>query len=55
MFDIDTCNTIVAEERSYRKWVREQKNRILNISNYDSKVQEWKKLFPKIEHSEIPY
>jgi len=38
-------NTLIAEDTVYQKWVREQKNRILNIYNPKRRLEEWKKYF----------
>lgn len=48
MFDRDTYNYIEAEERGYDKWFREQKNRILRMTNTERKQKEWNKLNPKL-------
>jgi hypothetical protein len=45
----ETINTINAEERRYQKWVRERKNFILSLRNYEKRKAEWNKLFPKVE------
>lgn len=52
IMDEDYRNTINAEDRQYRQWVREEVNRILDITNYDRKRSEWKKLFPPFERSD---
>ena len=38
-------NTLIAEDKMYQKWEREQKNRILNIFNPTRRMEEWKKYF----------
>lgn len=38
-------NTIIAEDKQYYAWEREQKNRILNIVNPIRKMEEWKRVF----------
>lgn len=45
--DIDLINETIAEDKVYQSWVREQKNRILNMSNTVKKQDMWNKLFPK--------
>ena len=49
--DIDTLNQISREERGYREWEREQKNRILSMSNVQKKQLAWNDLFPKPTYS----
>lgn len=39
-------NDLIAEERGYKKWEQEQKNRILRMTNPKRKQEEWNKLFP---------
>ena len=46
MFDIDTYTALHMEEQGYKKWEREQKTRILHITDYKRKQAEWNKLFP---------
>ena len=50
--DIDTLNQISREERGYREWEREQKNRILSMSNVQKKQVLWRELFPQPIYSE---
>lgn len=38
-------NTINNEEYAYTLWVREKKNRILNMSDLTKKQEQWNKLF----------
>ena len=38
-------NTLIAEDRPYENWVRQQKNRILDIYNPTRRAEEWKKYF----------
>lgn len=52
MFDIDTCNQICREEQAQRAWEREQKNRILNMTNVQKKQLLWSRLFPQPTYSE---
>lgn len=46
MLDADDVNTMNKEESGYRSWEREQKNRILNMSNVERKVKAWRAIFP---------
>lgn len=39
-------NDLIAEERGYKKWEQEQKNKILRMTNPKRKQEEWNKLFP---------
>jgi hypothetical protein len=48
----EDINTINLEEKAYQSWVREQKNRILAMSNVQKKQAAWRLLFPQVEHSE---
>lgn len=48
----DDCNTIVKEERAYQTWEKEQRNRILNMTNPVRKQEEWHKLYPKLALSD---
>ena len=43
---LDTIMEMQAEERAYRKWEREEKNRILSLTNSQKKQTLWSKLFP---------
>lgn len=40
-----TVNTLIAEDKKYYRWEREQKNRILTIFNPTRRMEEWKKYF----------
>lgn len=40
-----TINTLIAEDNAYHTWEREQKNRILNMTNSEKKQQVWHKMF----------
>jgi len=51
MLDEDMVNELVAEDKAYRKWEREEKNRILRMHNPDNKRKAWDKLFPKPDYS----
>lgn len=48
MLDIDTYNDIAVEEKGYRKWEREERNRILNMTNTKRKQVAWNDLFPRL-------
>jgi hypothetical protein len=45
MITPDDVNTLIAEDRQYRIWERETKNKILSIYNPTRKQEEWKKHF----------
>ena len=49
MFDQDYYNTVAAEEKGYKKWERQERNRILG-SNMPShrKQEKWNELYPRI-------
>ena len=49
---LDTIQEMQREERAYTEWEREQKNRILAMSNLQKKQTAWNKLFPKMERSD---
>lgn len=42
----DVMMEVQTEEYGYRKWEREQKNRILAMHNVEKKREAWSKLFP---------
>lgn len=46
---IDTIMEMQAEERAYRTWEREEKNRILALTNTQKKQTLWSKLFPPFQ------
>jgi hypothetical protein len=50
--DADDVNTVIAEDKIYTQWEREEKNRILAMSNVQRKQSAWNKLFPKVEGSD---
>lgn len=43
--DEDNYNLLYRENQVYNNWVREQKNRILSMTNAVKKQIEWSKLF----------
>jgi len=49
---IKNAKEIKAEERAYRDWERQEKNRILNMSNVQKKQEAWRQLFPQVTHSD---
>jgi len=55
MLDQDDVNLIVQEDRQYRQWETEQKNRILRMHDPDRKIAEWKRLFGTKEESDDSY
>ena len=52
VFEPDSVKDIKAEERAYQTWVKDEKNRILSMSNTVKKQREWRKLYPQVESSE---
>lgn len=52
IYDEDSVNTLVAEDRAYRNWEREEKNKIFHMVSEQRKQEAWNKLFPQVEHSE---
>ena len=46
--DIDTITQINAEERQYQQWLRDERNRILRMTNPVRKQIEWNRVHPKI-------
>lgn len=55
MLDQDDVNKLVQEEKQYRQWEQEQKNRILRMSSPDRKIAEWKRLFGTKEEPDDSY
>lgn len=53
--DPDDINLIAKEDRQYRQWEQEQKNRILRMHNPDRKIAEWKRLFGTKEEPDDSY
>lgn len=41
----NAINTLIAEDKMYCAWEREQKNRILAIYNPTRRTEEWKRVF----------
>jgi len=52
IFDEDSVKEVQAEDRAYRDWEREQKNRILNMSKPEKKIAVWQRLFPLFERDD---
>jgi len=46
IFDEKSANTYHFEEQAYKKWEREEKNRILSMTDTRRKQQAWKHFFP---------
>lgn len=46
MYAPEYYNDLTAEERGYKKWEQEEKNRILKMHDYKKKQEAWKNLFP---------
>lgn len=55
IIDEDSAITVNAEDYAYSVWEREQKNKILAMSDSQKKQERWNKLFIKMEPSLIPY
>lgn len=57
LFDEDSANDIVMEDRRQKKEERELKNKILNIYNYDRKKAEWHKHFaqPQLPETDLVF
>ena len=51
--DIDTITQINAEERQYQQWLRDERNRILRMTNPVRKQIEWNRVHPKIALEEL--
>lgn len=51
----NAINTLCAEEKAYRQWEREKKNRILSIYNPKRREEEWKKHFGTKEKPDDSY
>jgi hypothetical protein len=43
--DADYYNAVIAEDRAYQVWEKEQKKRILAMTNSQRKQQLWSQLF----------
>lgn len=52
IFDEDSANLAYQEEQAQRAWEREEKNRILNMTNVQKKQSLWNRLFPQPTYSE---
>lgn len=50
--DEDNYNLLYRENQVYNNWVREQKNRILSMTNAVKKQIEWSKLFTPVTRSD---
>lgn len=48
----DTIMEMAREEVVYQEWVREEKNRILRMSDTRKKQGAWDKLFPPMQHDD---
>lgn len=46
IFDEDSAVTVYQEEQEYKKWEREQKNKILAMRDPQKKQKMWRELFP---------
>jgi hypothetical protein len=52
MYTPETINEVNAENYQYSCWEREQKNKILALSNPSKKQVLWNQLFPKMAHDD---
>ena len=52
VIDADSVKDIKAEERAYQTWVKDEKNRILSMSDTVKKQREWRKLYPQVVMSD---
>jgi len=52
VIDADSVKDIKAEERAYQTWVKDEKNRILSMSDTVKKQREWRKLYPQVVSSD---
>lgn len=50
---MNTIKEIQAEEKAYAQWEKEEKNRILAMSNEERKQEAWYKLFPPMRPLEV--
>ena len=55
MFDIDTYNQMVKEEKQVKEWEKKERNRILKMINPIKKQQEWSRVFPPVEKQDDSY
>lgn len=53
--DEDTLIAIQEEDKAYRTWERETKNRILAMSNHMKKQELWRKLFGVVQEPDDSY
>lgn len=51
----NAINTLIAEDKMYYAWEREQKNRILAIYNPTRRTEEWKRVFGGKRESDDSY
>lgn len=52
VFDEDSVKDIKAEERAYQTWVKDEKNRILGMTDSRRKQEQWRNLFPQVVGSD---
>lgn len=57
LYDEDTCNTLVAEDKAYDNWLQGERNRILRMADTTKKQEAWDKLhiITRDEDNSIPY
>lgn len=53
--DGDDANEVRMEERQHELWQRDQKNRILKMTNSKRKQAEWNKVFPPLSPPDDSY
>ena len=54
-FDEDAVNTLLAEDKVYRRWEREQKNRLLAMTNWKRKQELWREMFGVVQDPDDSY
>jgi hypothetical protein len=52
VIDADSVKDIKAEERAYQIWVKDEKNRILSMTDSRRKQEAWKLLFSQMVMSD---
>lgn len=55
MFDIDTYNQMIKEEKQVKDWEKSERSRILKITNPTRKQKEWSRVFPPVEKRDDSY
>ena len=52
IFDADSANEVVRENKAYQVWEKEQKNKILGMVDSVKKQAAWRQLFPEVTHDD---